>query len=530
MVAHTGLERQLSSHIQSGPAYLRSAFVYFATTPLPVWPKTPRALDCDSQQELSQPFGYCLPPSSSWDKTRVSSILHPALLSRHILQLPTTSLKMCETQYYNTTYPNGERALVEQIKPCRHRCYESPSWALKDRVPTPYYADHKQLPSDKERRRERRYSDAGRYYQDKDYSPRRRNSLQASQPIDIPARKPRRSSTMYEDNGYYTEQKHESRRRSEKPIIVERESRDRGHRSSRRESAAVPLGWEALYYGSPSRREDKYKSRDSYLEPGRTTSHRRHSSSPTEIHRSDDRHRSSRRSRHEKPVVTSDGPVTNADILYGDSPIGSYGSYNSHHSRTSTPLQSPPKSPVFKGVRWEDEVRAAQNQRISSRPRLSRSGTISGAGTGRHQDGEVKGILKTTNGSGADTSSMPMMNDMGASAPAVQPLHHEMESQLYQSMEGLGIEDHRPSSSQGKQQRAAATDYFEHMDGMGDRLRSRISASKSSPSRRPTSSSSSFLDSTPRGGAWGEKASSGRSSRRTPERFYADYSTPDYIY
>lgn len=419
---------------------------------------------------------------------------------------------------------------MEQIKPCRHRCYESPSWSLKDRVPTPYYAEHKLPTTDKERRRERRYSDAGRYYQDttKDYSPRRRNSLQASQPIDIPVRKPRRSSTMYEDNGYYHEPKHETRRRSEKPIIVERDSRDRGHRSSRRESATVPLGWEALYYGSPSRREDKYKTRDSYVEPGRTSSHRRHSSSPTEVHRSDDRHRSSRRSRHEKPVVTSDGPVlpvTTADFLYGDSPIGSYGSHTTH-SRASTPIQSPPKSPAFnKGVHWEDDVRAAQNKRISSRPRLGRSATISGAGTGKHLDGEVKGILKNTHGM-ENSSSSPAMS-MNDGAPAVQPFSHDMEGHLYQSMEGLGIETRSSSPQRRERGTATAAEYFESMDGMGDRLRSRINPSSKSSSRRTPS----FLDSTPRG-AWGEKASSGRSSRRTGtgERFYADYSTPDYIY
>lgn len=439
---------------------------------------------------------------------------------------------MCETEYYNKTYPNGERALVEQIKPCRHRCYESPSWSLKERVPTPYYAEHKLPPADKERRRERRYSDHGRYYQDnKDYSPRRRNSVQNSQPIDIPARKPpRRSSTMYEDGGYYPETKHESRRRSDKPIIVERDSRDRGHRSSRRESAAVPLGWEALYYGSPSRREDKYKTRDSYLEPARTGSHRRHSSSPTEVHRGEDRHRSSRRSRHEKPVVTADGPVpqgTAADILYGDSPIGSYGSYGSYnsprpsdHSRVSTPVQSPPKSPAFKGVHWEDEVRAAQNQRISSRPRLSRSATISGAGTGKHLDHEVKGILKNTSGSGDASSSLPM-NDNNGPAPAVQPLSHDVESQLYQSMEGLGIDNRATSPQRQAKRERAAAEYFESMDGMGDRLRSRITPRSSS--RRP-----SFMESSSTPRAWGEKASSGR--RRAGERFYADYSTPDYVY
>lgn len=427
---------------------------------------------------------------------------------------------MCETEYYNKKYPNGERALVEQIKPCRHKCYKSPSWSLKERMPTPYYADHKLPPADKDRRRERRYSDHGRHYQDeKDYSPRRRNSLQASTPIDIPVRMPRRSSTMYEDNGHYHEPKQESRRRSDKPIIVEKDSRDRGHRSSRRESAAVPLGWEALYYESPSRREDKYNSHDSYLEPGRTGSHRRHSSSPTEVHRSDDRRRNSRRSRHEKPVVTSDGPIlqgTAANVLYGDSPIGSYGSYNSYRpgeqSRTSTPVHSPPKSPALKGVHWEDEYRAAQNRRISSRPRLSRSATITGAGTGKHLDGEVKGILK--NPTAVDSSSTPM-NDTG-SAPAVQPLSHEMESQLYQSMEGLGLEN-RATSPQRQVKRERAADYFESMDGMGDRLRSRIN---------PKSRRSSFLDSTPR--TWGEKASSGR--RRAGERFYADYSTPDYVY
>lgn len=425
---------------------------------------------------------------------------------------------MCETEYYNKTYPSGERALVEQIKPCRHRCFESPSWSLKDRIPTPYYSEHKLSPAEKEHRRERRSSERGRYYaDDKDYSVRRSSSLRGSRPIDIP--KPRRSSTMYEDDRYYREPKRESRHRSDRPVIVENSSRDHGHRSSRRESATVPLGWEALYYGSPSRREEKYKDRNSYMEPSRSGTYRRHSESPTEVH---DRHRERRsdghRSRRDKAIVVPDGPIpsTAADILYGSSPIGSYGSsYNSHrsgdYSRISTPAQSPPKSPGIKAVHWGDDPRAAQNARISSRPKLSRSATISGAGTGKHMAGEVKGILKTSSAMAPSGATM----DEAGSAPAVQPLSRDTEDQLHKSVERLGV-DSRETSPQRRVKRERAADYLEGLDGMGDRLRSRIA---------PKSRRASFIDMSPR--PWGEKASTSR--RRTGERFYTDYS-PDYAY
>ncbi|KUI54299.1 hypothetical protein VP1G_01785 [Cytospora mali] len=455
---------------------------------------------------------------------------------------------MCIKNIYHNTYIDGERDITERVETCRpgHVCTDpilrefdrkinctrlqlagspgradSPSASLRDRQPTPYYLDHQSTPrsgdTDRERRRERRGSQQ-RIYVDgdrvTDYGLRRSNSR--VEPIPIP--KTRRSSTMPMpvEDGYYSEPKRESRSR---PIIVESSDRPRRSSSARRESATVPLGpFDVLYnYGSgSSRRDQERRTRDSYMEP--TRSHRRHSRSPVEVFPQDDTHNPERRRlRRARPTIV-DGPApTNipADALYGSSPYaGSYpSSYGSHRSEdywTRLPTvnpQSPPMGGASKGVRWEDDPRAAQNAKISSRPKLSRSNTITGAGTGPQPNVEVKGILKNST---TATPGAPKAAETG-SPPAVQPLRRDQLEDLYTSVQNLGVGERETST-----QRAARLEKEEEEREereWQERLRNRFSgrdrrASMDMPPRR-------F-----------EKTS--RSGRRT-EVFYPDGGRYKYI-
>lgn len=402
---------------------------------------------------------------------------------------------MCIKNIYHNTYVDGERDITERIDPCRsgHACSDptvrefdrkinctrlqlssspgrtdSPSSSLKDRQPTPYYFDHQSTPrsgdADRERRRERRGSQQ-RVYVDgdrvTDYGLRRSNSR--AEPIPIP--KPRRSSTMPIDEGYYSEPRRDSRSR---PIVVE--SSDRPRRSSsaaRRESSAVPMGpYDVLYnYNTgSSRREQERRSRDSYLEPSR--SHRRHSRSPVEVFTQDDApNRERRRLRRAKPTIV-DGPApTNipAEAIYGTSPYGgsypsSYGSHRSDDYWSRLPTVNnqspPPKATPPKGVRWEDDMRAAQNARISNRPKLGRSNTITGAGAGAgsHLNGEVRGILKNSNAAAAAPGAAKTPE--AGSPPAVQPLRRDQMDDLYKSVRNMGVDEREtPAQRQARRER-----------------------------------------------------------------------------
>ncbi|KAK7711393.1 hypothetical protein SLS64_005416 [Diaporthe eres] len=417
---------------------------------------------------------------------------------------------MCIKNIYHNVYVDGDKDVTERVDACRsgHICSDpivrefdrkinctrlqlsatpgrtdSPSSSLKDRQPTPYYFDHRSSPSygdsDRERRREKRASQQ-RLYVDgdrvTDYGVRRSGSRR-TEPIPIP--KVRRSSTMPVDDGYYSEPRREHRSR---PVIVE--GGDRSRRSSsaqRRESSAVPLGpYDVLYnYGAGSSRRDRERhARDSYLEPSR--SHRRHSKSPVEVYPEPDQYdRERRRLRRAKPTIV-DGPATTgitADAIYGSSPFGgsydsSYGSHPSNdpwtrHAAYGT--QTPPDSraPAVKGVRWDDDPRAAQNAKINSRPKLSRSATITGAGTGSHLHGEVKGILKNTNPA---TIYGPTTAAGAGSPPAVQPLQREELDDLYKSVRGIGVDERETAAQRQARREKEERDERDYRDRLMNRF------------------------------------------------------------
>lgn len=382
---------------------------------------------------------------------------------------------MCIKNIYHNVYSDGTRDVTEKVDTCRsgYMCSDpairefdrkinctklqlsgSPGRGvspLKDRQPTPYYAEYE---SDRERRRRKRsskgiYVDGDRAT---DYGIRKKEKHTPTSPGPIAIPKMRRASTMPTAD-YYPERR-EARSR---PVVIDNSNR---RNSFRQESAAVPVGpVDVLYnYGSPSR-----KTRDSYLEPPRA--HRRSSRSPVEVYATDDEQERRRRRRSTKATVSPEIPGgISADAVYGSSPYG--GSYGSSYGSTAgnsghnawTPLpvvvtnSSSPSGragtpPVRKELRWEDELRAQQNARISTRPKLSRSATVTGAGTGAVHP---QGILKNT----------------GAAAPAVQ---RDVPEELYSSLRGLGIEE-RETSAQRKlrQEREQDREY-------NDRLRNRFS-------------------------------------------------------
>lgn len=413
---------------------------------------------------------------------------------------------MCIKNIYHNVYADGEKEIIERVETCRsgHVCSAptvrefdrkmnytrlqlsgSPgrmdplSSSVKERQPTPYYFEQQPTQrsgdADRARRREQRASQP-RVYVDgdivTDYGLRRSNSR--ADPIPIP--KARRSSTMPIDDGYYSESKRESRSR---PIVVENTNRPRRSSSStRRESTPVPLGpYDVLYnYGSgSSRREQERRTRDSLLEPSRP--HRRNSRSPVEVNPQDGSYDRERRPlRRAKPTIV-DGPAPNTiptDSIYGTSPYGgsypsSFGSHRSDDFRTRSTVnnQPPPKPAVPKGVRWEDDARAAQNAKISSRPKLGRSATVTGANTSSHPHGEVKGILKNSNT--AATSAAKTAE--AGSPPAVQPLRHDELEDLYSSVRDLGVDD-RETSAQRQARREREGREERELQG---RLRDRFS-------------------------------------------------------
>lgn len=396
----------------------------------------------------------------------------------------------------------------------------SPS-TLNDRLPTPYHFDFKPTPrSDKERRRERRSSERDHYYYSdggraEDHSLRRSNSLHGpSQPIPIP---PRRSTTMHEDDRW-----RESR---DRPRVVQR-----GH--SRRESDDVPLGFYDLLYnhGAGSSRygdRDRYAAKDSrHAEPSRTRSHRRRSESPMEVRYKDDDYYRERSSLRRKPKIVQQEDNQPA-IIYGSSPLaGSFesSSYGSLRPSTSHGIsQSPPKS-----VRWGDDPRTAQNAKISNRaPKLSRSATISGAGTGSRSAGDVKSILKKS-----DEEQHHAGSRAKSEAPAVQALSRDQYDALYRSAAGIGAEDRATGPQhRAKEERAAREALELDSAGMIEGLRKRMNGSRAAAAAAPLAGSSGetgrdrrySFDMPPRRfsgtASYGEKASS---KGRRSEMFYDD--------
>lgn len=350
-----------------------------------------------------------------------------------------------------------------------HEGSSSRSSSVKDRLPTPYNFEYKPVrrTSRDVESRERRPSERDHYYSDGermgDYNLRRSSisrsgSRGGAQPIPIPKAKPRRSSTMYEDDLYDRYYGGSSRRSSE---------RDNWRRSSpaRHESARVYPGFYDVLGSSASSKTSPPTSSSS---PRPSRHRRRHS---VDIHQP------------EPSISYGSSPVTNS---YRSTPFGSYNS-SDLHSRATSISQSPPKS-----VRWGDDPRAVQNAKIESRPKLGRSASISGAGTGPHLSGEVKSILKKSS-SPSEVSSKHIDTTVAGSSstspPVGQaPLTNDQYESLYKSAQSMGIEDRGSSktlnerATAGRGHGSGGVDYYPHHShshsadsrDMMDSLRKRI--------------------------------------------------------
>lgn len=372
----------------------------------------------------------------------------------------------------------------------RDKSYSS----VDDRLPTPYQFDFRPDPVARQRRRERSSRERDPYYSDgESYALGRSSSLRgASKPISIPRPTPRRSSSMYEGDiydKYYRDSGRESRSR---PTI--HQDSDRYHESGRRystsrqESARVPLGFYDVLDTS-----------------NYTKGHgRRRSASPLDGHLKTEEYDPERRRLRPKTKarVVQDA---NAPISYGTSPlVSTFDSAHSSHrasdlSRPASMSASPPKS-----VRWGDDPRLAQNDKIQKRA-ARRNSISTGAGTGAGDN--VKSILKN-----AETSP----------APAVQPLSDEQYDALYKSAQAIGVEDRATELQRKLLQENSRSEDRDSRD-MIEGLRKRISGRGVTDDHRYSS-----FDMPPRrfSAAWGEKASS---RGRRAERFYDD-SRRDSVY
>ncbi|TPX10420.1 uncharacterized protein E0L32_008639 [Thyridium curvatum] len=266
----------------------------------------------------------------------------------------------------------------------------------------------------------------------------------------------KRSSTM--TYGIDTPPREETRGR--RPIIVE-------ERVPSRRNPSVTAPVDVFEHSSAPRLSRRNSSRrdSAYLAP----SSRLERSPQGYASAEDERERHERRRiRHERraqaAAMASSAPTSHQEALYGSS----YGS-SSYASSPSSGFTSSPKfsgepsaavHEVKKHLRWEDQMRAKQNAKIDSRPKLSRSNTTGGGGV----QTEVKSILKN-----AGEGQVPAAPKDGM-------------AELYSSMEGLGIRGSsasRPSSREKQAQRQEDREEAEYQE----RLRSRFNI----PPRRYTS-------------------------------------------
>jgi len=235
--------------------------------------------------------------------------------------------------------------------------------------------------------------------------------------------------------------------RGRRPIIVEERVTTPRHHSD-----AVPLGpVEVLEHASSGRRRSSRIDAD-LLHPHR----RRHSRSPQGYGSAEDEHE--RRERHRRrrerraqavAMATSVPTFTNTDV-YSSSYGSSYAS-----SPASSPIvgQSPAVAAVKKELRWEDQLRAAQNARIRQRPKLSRSATVN-AGV----SGEVKSILKKA-------SRSPVAE------PRRKASADDELAELYRSVEGMNLhEEKRESSTERRTRLAEETDSQAYIDRLKNRF------------------------------------------------------------
>lgn len=389
---------------------------------------------------------------------------------------------------------------------CRH-CSRRPSKldftdksysAVEERLPTPYEFDFRPDPAAKQRRRDKsssRYHD--RSYSDDDrYTMGRSNSMRgASDPITIPRTPPRRSNSMYENDRY-------GRYYSSPPTVHQDSGYYRDSRYPPSRSARIPLGfYEVLESSRPSKHSsDRRRSASPLDTPQKTDEY------DPERRRLRSKHHSSSKSskHHHQPAVISYGadpllPAFEPEPYGGGSSSARRYSMDSSRSRSaSLSASSPPKS-----VRWGDDPRFAQNQKISSRAR--RDSVSAGVGTGGDA-ATVKGILKHNNNNPLTPPSSP--------PTAPQPLSSDTYDALYKSAQSIGV-DERPTTPQ-RQVLQERSERSAEIEGLRKRLSNygMVEDHRYSP-----------FESQRYGGGWGEKASS---RGRRSERFYDDVPTPPH--
>ncbi len=281
-------------------------------------------------------------------------------------------------------------------------------------------------------------------------------SSSTSLPIPI-----KRASTM----PYGMETPPERPERGRRPIIVEQLVPRQPAAPAGPPTATV----EMVEHGG-SRVQRRLSRRDSeFLLP-----YREHSRSPQGYGSAeDDRERRERRRRRRDArahaaVMPASAPSA-PDAIYGSSPL-SASSYGSSQGSSSFAPPPPPRraatvepsaavAAVKKELRWEDQLRAQQNERISQRPKLGRSVTAAPV------QAEVKSILKNGNTSPSPSSSKTRRNSSAA------VVSEDELAALYRSVEDMSLLHERESSTQRRAREAEEHDSAAYMD----RLRNRFS-------------------------------------------------------
>ncbi|KAJ9137118.1 hypothetical protein NKR23_g9315 [Pleurostoma richardsiae] len=275
-------------------------------------------------------------------------------------------------------------------------------------------------------------------------------------PIPIPAPKLHRSTTMPAGNAF-TADRHAERRR---PIIIEN-----SNRPTRRQSLSMKLA-DTLPHTSSQSQPHRYSSHydADFLQPQSHRSRRSAEMYTVDDHERAERRRLRRESRPLQPASSSPNPraaiidpVLPADHIYGSSPHygsswGSSATANSGGNRGHV-SPSPAAEAVKKELRWEDELRAAQNARIRARPKR--------ASTMTPLQGEVRGILKTD----------------GRARYEGQPLDMDGMDELYASLRGLSMEERerrRRERMQRHEEESREWEEQDHNTNYTDRLRNRF--------------------------------------------------------
>ncbi|ERT00966.1 hypothetical protein HMPREF1624_02201 [Sporothrix schenckii ATCC 58251] len=139
-----------------------------------------------------------------------------------------------------------------------------------------------------------------------------------------------------------------------------------------------------------------------------------------------ERRRRRRAARERASVMPSSLPAMGATDVFGSSPsstsgVGSGVGSGMGSSAATSASTSPAVSAVKKELRWEDEQRRLQNERISRRPKMPRVQpvpTSTTTNTNPKLQGEVKSILKNTSTSAGTSPAPPAEGRSRASSRA----------------------------------------------------------------------------------------------------------------